>query len=129
MKLKKTLAGILTSIMAVSCLALPASASDSFTIRKGNAAGQCSLVATGAKYTLTTSSSSSSTMNCRFSYISGTSAVTIESFTAGTGAHTYTGRFAPSDGRTHAFQLTALVSGSGNRFYAEATGELTAVVS
>lgn len=129
MKLRKTLAGILTGIMAVSCLALPASASDSFTIKRGDAAGQCSLVATGAKYILNTSSSSGSTMNCRFSYNTRTGVVTIESFTARTGSHTYTGKHVSSDGSTHAYQLTALVVGSANRFYAEATGELTAAQS
>ena len=50
MKLRKTLVGILTGIMAVSCLALPASASDSFTIRRGDAAGQCSLVRHSIKF-------------------------------------------------------------------------------
>ncbi|MCM1487810.1 MAG: hypothetical protein NC203_05520 [Firmicutes bacterium] len=124
MKLKKFLSTMVTAATVASCLALPASAdSDSFSIKYGDVAGQCSLVAENAYYCIETTSASQSTLNCRFTYNLRSGVVTIKSFTMGRGKGSKQGMTSYSDGSTKAFQLTALVSGTS----AQATGTLISV--
>lgn len=124
MKLKKFFSTMVTIATVASCLALPASAdSDSFSINYGDVAGQCYLTAENAYYSIDTTSSSRSTLNCRFTYNLRSGSVTIKSFTMGTGKNSKQGFTSYTDGSTKVFKLMALVNGTS----AQATGTLITV--